>query len=686
MLHRPLLVVVLGAAAAIAQQQDPEGVRWSASSGADVAQEQVAFVSLPFAPGELRAAAGSGACAFVVGRDGADDGADAATWPARPLLHWPDGSIAVAQLQAKVRLQPRETAAFRAVALRDQDGAAQPWRSAGHRPLLPSPLPIWTELVDPWGRVLRADLAPDASAGPGGVVADTGLVRITRFRSPHRLDMGDGRTAPLLDLRAYLVTVDQDRGAELTVLLDNQEPGAGPLGAVRFSAFRLCVGDQRLRFLPAFAREQGLASPWVRDEQTVVQDLVAPGSHYLGDGTAKAFRLRLHWESEEDGELEREAAAWSGVRFSAFADLDDVRASRSFGAFGGPAPVLPADVGDESRQLGIWRQNSRFGLWGGFGDPEDGRLGGAPRHGDSLLHNALRWRSAPLLTVAEGMVLQHPLRPTGGRAPGRPADMAPYRQSLRAQSESAPHGYPRIDYEHVSAHLLFDYFWLTGDELARDELRRLGRALPQMLAAVPFRTSRGEGRCLEAGALCARAAGDRELLARLCEHAAGALASAMAPQGSQGALFQPAHPLVLEGKCAFDAPAQMAALVRGLAALQAASGDERLRPLLVRTADAMAGPAWSGSTGPKTLVGAPPGGRYSFAASPEDLFGANRTLIGAFLLAAEQATDETRAQLYEQRADFLIRRELPPTATLSARLLAAASPWLQIAFDRRKVP
>jgi hypothetical protein len=249
-----------------------------------------------------------------------------------------------------------------------------------------------------------------------------------------------------------------------------------------------------------------------------------------------------------------------------------------------------------------------------------------------------------------------------------------------------PHGFAPFDYEHCSAHLLYDYWWITGDAFARDELARLGGAVRAMLTAVPFRTSRGEGTCLEAGVLCARATRDAGLLGWLVEHALQRVEPALAEPGQAAAIVQPAHPLVLVGKTPFDAPAQMAALVRGLAALHAATGDARLLGPLLRVADAMAGPAWLEGEGPKTFVSGNEPRRYSLAALPEDRSGSDRMTIGAFVLAAELVGDPEARQRLRARAAVLLDREIPVDAGPPVRWPAAANPWLQIALDRRDPP
>ncbi len=684
--------ILLCAPQVSAQSEAPAGVRVRVANAAGAAQSRVVTAAVPLPRGALRLE-GAQSLVAITAREVEDGGVQEPPQQAAegaalhgvgvPTLRWPDGSVALLSAQWHATVQKGSVRLFDVAVARKDGALAAPFAPAPHRPLVPDALPLHTELVDPWGRVLRAELVPDPAAGEGGIELDTGLVRVRRFRSTHRLQDGPDAGRPLLDLRAWLVTFDGDRRAELTLVLDNCEPANGPLGPVRFAAFRVCVRDEKLRFVPAFASENLLPQSPVRAGTTVVQDLLSNANHYLGDGTAKAFRLHLFWDDPSLDDAEREAASWAPVRLAAFPDVDATRATKAWGAFGGPAPVAGSDFGDDGSQLRMWRENARFGPYGGFGDLEDARCGGSPRHGDSLLHNLLRWRSGALLAVAEGMVLQHALRPTGGRATRLPQDTEPYRRGLQAHALDAPHGFARIDYEHVSAQMLFDYHWLTADPFAREELRRVGGSALAMLKHAEFRTGRGEGHCLEAGALAAMATGDYALLAALVAHAKSTLLPMLKKDGPC-ALPQRAHPLVLDGQSPFDVTGQMAALLRGLAALHRASGDADLVAPIAAIADAMAGPAWIEGEGPKTFLSAVDSGRYSFAPLPEDRSGNDRMLIGAFLVAADLVDDSGRADLWRRRAAFLLEREIATASGLSDQLLAAANPWLQVALDRRK--
>ena len=605
------------------------------------------------------------------------DGGDGVVGAVHTLLSWPDGSPSVVQVQARLRLPPHQVRRFTVSPA--PKGAEV---SGGVFP--DGALPLWTELEDPWGRLWRGDLAPDPDAGADGVLWSTPLVRVQRLRGVHRRGV-----EALLGVRAYLVSFAGERRMELTLLLDNTGLPHGPLGAVRFRRFTLVTGSEELRFRPRHAEENGLSRPLPRVGGGFRQVLLASAPDlYLGDGTAKAWRFDLFLDgegiSDEDRLAARAAARWP---LRPLPDLEVTRATGAWSVHGGPAPRFVARGGMASAQLELWRRHARFGPFGGFGDPEDSAAQGTPRNGPSLLHNALRWGQPELLAAAEGMVLQHTLRPTPGARPDQPADTVPWRQGMGRLAQEMPHGFRAADYEHFSVNLLYDWYWLTGDPLARDEMARMGRGLPGLLAAVPFLTCRGEGWCLQGGAMIARATGDRALAAALAHRVATVVEPAMGPPGAAWVLKQPPHTEALGAEDEFDAPWQMAALVHGLHALHGTPGvgtedRERLARAVLRTARAMAGPCWVDGEGPKYLVSVRDPNRYRMPVGHGTLVGTAWMQTGAFVLASELTGDPGDRELFKSRAEAIAAPLLAPDAAPEVLARVGASPWLQLFLDR----
>src|SRR5262249_45361624 len=147
---------------------------------APVERRQVVTLPLPLPRGALTAAPapqGRAPVLAVTIRVGAQDAQSA---PALPAMCWPPGSGDLRHSHAHLTVPGRGSVHVRAEPQRDAAGAAAAFAVAPHRAQLRTPLPLWTELVDVWGRVLRADLVPDPDAGQDGVLFDTGALRLVR--------------------------------------------------------------------------------------------------------------------------------------------------------------------------------------------------------------------------------------------------------------------------------------------------------------------------------------------------------------------------------------------------------------------------------------------------------------------------------------------------------------------------
>lgn len=619
-----------------------------AANHSDEPRREIVRVSLPMPCGTVRGPTTASVAGTAV--------------PAIPLVTWPDGSAAVLQLHVPLELEAHEERRLH-VQVGGPPPAPAPASPASWK--LDGELPLHTEVEDAWGQVYTARLVPDPEPSP----PSSDLVRVRRYTGVHRRG-----AAELLGVVAWLVAFRGEPRAELTVVLDNgaylpREPGLGP---VRLRAFTLVTTDERLRFRPRFTAENAIAAALPSDGG-YRQPLLGPSDQiHLGDRTAKAFRLDVLLD---DGSLDAgaRAAAASGEWIVAWPDLDWVRHTGAFGAHGGPAPATR----DESRARWLaWRSSGRFGPFRGHGDPEDAAEQGTPRNGTCALHDALRWYSAPLLRAAETMVLQQALRPTAGFAPRQPPQLAPFRAGLSPRAVERPHGFTALDYEHFSVDLVYDAYWLTGDPFARAELERAAIGLRRTLAGVPFLTSRGEGWCLQAGVLIARATGDGALVQELLQRARTKILPRLGDPPHL-ALAQPPHPDAFGIGEAFDAPWQMAALVYGLDALHRETGDAEIAAAAVQVARIMAGPGWAEGEGPKYLVSARSADRYTMPVGYQPMQGTACHEASAFVLAAELATESEDRRLFTRRA-----AEIAAANGLPENAAAASDTWWQIYLDR----
>ncbi len=595
-----------------------------------------------------------------------------------PLMLWPDGSIAVAQLQVRIHLGARERRRFKvqpAPGRCPDPGKDVAW----YYDRLSQALPLFTEVQDPWGQTYRARLEPDPAAGPGGLLRSTPLVRVRCYRGVHRR-VGD-EAREFLGVVAVCTTFRGERRAELTLLLDNAAHGSGPvLGPVRLKRFSLVTETDTLRVRPRLISENLLKPPLKRKAGGYRQLLLGPSDHiYLGDRTAKCYRLDLFLDDGSATETERQTAKLAAsATLWPVPDLGWTRHTGAFGVHGGPAPGPGKASAQTALTVFRWQVNADFGPFGGFGDHKDAAAQGTPRNGPCSLHNVLRWASGSLLAGAEGMVMQHCLRPPPGCTPRLPKETAAFRAGLSDRTIRVPHGFGAVDYGHFSVDLLFDYYWLTGDPLALMEIRRTVAGLPTLLKGLPFFTCRGEGWCMQAAALHEMATGDRRVLDFVKQRFRDEVQKKLGPKGASWVLRQPPHKDAFGDGVYFDAPWQMAAFVHGLHAMYRRTGDGMFRDAALRTARAMAVPGWLQGSGPKYLVSAVNAGRYTMPVGYGPLEGTAIMQVGAFVLAEEMATDVADKQLFRRRADFIYEpyNKVEPEVN-------AANPWFQLMLDRR---
>lgn len=588
----------------------------------------------------------------------------------RPLLRWPDGSLALVQLHWRQELAAGAWEAPK-VHLEPAPGPA-PGVSGW---VLGADLPLHTEVEDPWGRIYRARFEPDPTAGPDGYLRRGPATRIRRFRAQHR--RGEHGCLGLL---AWLQTWAGERRAVLTLALDNNAYGVGPaVGPLRLRRFSLVVEDPQLRTLPRDWVRQGIAVPEQTEQGHSRIDLLPSSPQlYLGDRTAKCFRMQLFADGPDVPKAARQQAAHAAQHpVLALPDLSWTRHTRAFSAHGGPAPG-PQRPGAHARWIDLSVVvRSDQGPFGSYGRGRDPAAQGTPHNGPMVLHNVLRLASPRLLHHAESMVLQHSLFPTPGLPTRLPAATASLRQGMSKWAMDVPHGYHRMDYEHFAVGLLYDYYWLTGDPLARRELQRLGEGLRAVLEDLPFLTSRGEGWCMQSGVLIARATGDRALVDHLDRRFAARVRPALAAKGAPSVLPQPGHRDAFGAAEPFDAPWQIAALVHGLHAMWAQTGKAEYAALIQRSADVMAGPGWEEGKGPKYLVHAQQLSRYRMPVGHGPLEGTAWMQLGAFVLAREMSEQRGQRERYGARIAQLVA---PWQRQLNAEL--RGNPWLQLYLDR----
>lgn len=620
--------------------------------------------------------------------------------PVVVTMRWPDGTVKLAHADVRFDAEPGITILPVVPVSAESDHAGvgvEGLAAAQERSVFGDRLPLVAELEDPFGRLHVAELrleAPDPALSTDRLlvrpIAVAPLVRDV-VETPASGGPTQRVEEVLLACRGYLVETLGARRAVLTLVLDNDPPDAAPervVGAVRLRSFALRSTDPRLLALPRERETQGLPPPAITLQRTFRQVLLRPGpGHYLADRTAKAFRIDLFLDGDEVDDATRDAARLA-VEAPLFVlpELDWTRHTGAFGAHGGPAPVGEVELGRRPgvALAGVLRSGVPFatGVYGAFGDAADAAAQGTPRNGTSALHNLLRWRSRALARLAEAAVLQQLLRPTPGLPARAPRSTGPFRSGLSARVLSRPHGFTVLDYEHFSVDLPFDWYWLTADPIARDELVRATRHLPEILAAVPFRTARGEGWCLQAAVLAAVATGDVGLLRPVLERLRAEVLPRLGggpdePKPWTAVLPQPGDVRVLGADEPFDAPWQMAALVLGLHAAWRVDGGDDLRDALLAVAGSIVDRGFVEGVGPKCFVAARDAAVFAYPVGTVPTEGTGWMVVPALAVADEVVGSATGDSRFAKTAEFLVRKNLDAHGAA-----LHGNPWFQVFLDR----
>ena len=455
------------------------------------------------------------------------------------LQYWADGSVKVAQAQFTDTLAGLATKKYKV-----WRGTPMP-RAPFHRhPWVPHPgseLRFGAEVVDAYQVPYRG-----FATGDGTVLQSTPLVQTTRWRTYHT-------AAPALPGigRDYLTStfyVTEFRDVPIVIvdwILGNDYLGADsiPPNSVDPNLHALGPVDvERATFLSRGASavaayrqvEEDVAGPFaVPDGLTAFH---AMRNTWLGDAQTRRYRFLLRCEtpSANRDELDR----W---RSTTKAMLDEPchplatqpawHASAAAGLLGGPI-AGPADSHARAEsEYQSWAGSNTFGTWGGHGDGLETGTTGTPRNQPLTqeLAHAIQGQHHRLLRKLEQMAWAQAMRPyhlwnlhvsplqpiilwgglpllsvqgeSLGRRQLQTADpYAAYR--LLSAGQPLAHGWGAYDHEHWTCDLLFDYWTITGDAWAREELRQLGESLKGLLRLQVYYTAniqpaRAEGWCMQ---------------------------------------------------------------------------------------------------------------------------------------------------------------------------------------------
>ncbi|MEO0480105.1 MAG: hypothetical protein AAF196_11540 [Planctomycetota bacterium] len=441
-----------------------------------------------------------------------------------PLQTWSDGSVRVAQAQWTAELGPHEDATFD---LADNASStfdsftANDWVNA-------SSLSAQVTVRDNANCKYTASVALRS----GRVVHETAMTRVHHQRVFHQ--PAESGCIP----RDYLAShfyVQEFRDMPFVVVdwvfsndylgVDNPNgstnPDHYPLGGVDVNVARIdFAGATEVRgYLPDLNQIDSVSTGPNFDFGFRVMQ-----STWIDDGQTRRYRFHVRVEP-----LNVEASvanAWQQT-FDArvedplfpLATIDSWQVTDSLGVHGGPIDG-PSDAQSRAdRDFTRWRDRDHFGTWGTFGDVSYTGQSGTPRnaplspevaHAVQAQHPGLSqileqkaWVQATRkyhtygleVGAAQNIYLYFPMAVTPvdnditDQSLGRRAiwDNDPYPQ-LRSRVDHRAHGMNGYDINHWTTDLLFDYWTVSGDAWAKEEIRLLGECIKGMMRLHRYQT------------------------------------------------------------------------------------------------------------------------------------------------------------------------------------------------------
>ena len=372
---------------------------------------------------------------------------------------------------------------------------------------------------------------------PSEVLQETELVRVQRVRGYHRPVIGPGIGRDYLSSTFYLtefrdqpvVLVDWVLGNDYLGADDprgSQDPNLFPLGAVdvEYAAFLARDADLVLPYRPL---EENILPPTARAGGYTAFEVLQ--RTYLGDGQTRRYRFLMLADDPAASPVEQLAARATAREMVAdpmmpLASLESWQATHALGLFGGPVtgPTNAAQRAEEEHIM--WLAENHFGSWGSRGDVKDvvptgaspnqpltQDLAHAVQSGDQRLlvmveqkawiqaarpyHlYGLRVEDADDILLWDGIPLYLGSLDRSRESLGRRALFAhdpyvSYRFRVMPGATNRAHGWEHFDPRQWSTDLLFDYWTVSGDAWAQEELRQLGETLRGIMRPSGYMTS-----------------------------------------------------------------------------------------------------------------------------------------------------------------------------------------------------
>jgi len=454
-----------------------------------------------------------------------------------PMQYWADGRVKIAQAQFTDELAAGETKQY--VVARDEPALTGAFtRNAWVEQFAPD-LEFGAEVRDTFQVPYRS-----FASGGGEVLQTSPLVEVRRHRTYNEAVSAPGIGRDYLTSTYYVtefrdmpfVIVDWVLGNDYlgadNVPGGNTDPNLVALGDADVrAAYFLCKGATACEpYRPVHEEIEAAVSLDGYDAFRVMQDT------YLSDAQTRRYRFILRFEpaGASSGDLDRwrdTATSMLEKPMYALASHDAWEQTAAAGLVGGPI-AGPSDSRDRAKSdYDLWANWSWFGTWGAHGDVKVTATTGTPRNhplSPELAH-AIQGQYHRLLETLEQAAWAQAMRPYHlwdlqvgaeqqillwdgvpmllvpgehlGRLELRDNDPYPQYRSLSNGQQKA-HGWGWFDHEHWTSDLLFDYWTISGDEWAKEELRQLGQSLKGLMRLQYYYTqdvqaARAEGWCMQ---------------------------------------------------------------------------------------------------------------------------------------------------------------------------------------------
>gem|GEM_PF-1179953 len=468
-----------------------------------------------------------------------------------PMQNWPDGSVKVAQAQFTDTWGPGETKRY----------TVDPRTAAVTGPFVRNRC---VEHFSPdfnFGAEVRDTFCVPYRSfanGVGEVLQTSALVETRRYRTYHRAAPGEGIGRDYLTSTYYVTEFRDQPYVLIDWVLGNDYLGADEPGESSDPNL-YALGDADVCAAYFLCRGAAQCFPYRGEQEQVEAAVPMSGGYdglrvmrdtYIADGQTRRYRfVALFASAELDPAAERvaydSACAASALPLCPFVSQQTWQETAAAGLVGGPV-AGPANAGSlAADEYAAWDSAQWFGVWGARGDSP------APLDGDGSrglplspeLAHALQGEQPRLLQKLEQKAWAQAMRPRHryglnvsdarlvapvsdaslsgdigdhlGRLALRNRDPYPAYRSLSA-GRPAAHGWSAFSPAHRSATLLFDYWTISGDAWAREELRQLGQAIKAAMhlgdhGSRPVHTAAVEGWRMQALAQVYQATRDHDI-------------------------------------------------------------------------------------------------------------------------------------------------------------------------------